>query len=702
MNINTILTIGSLTIFCIVLVLLYLKSKNQPDTKKIDEFDTIEKVVEAVKNEMVEIVKEDYTLGLSNEEFERLYKRKARINEALKNCVYGIDSAKILVIDLIRNFIAERVPKEQVTRLLGLDEASEPSPHIKFEILMYKYKKLYGKDALVKWIDKYDLARERVASNANRVQDRAYYITVEDLNYTYEKENINLTIDEQMDVLAVLVYQQYKGFGIIDTLREMNINGFNMGTSGSILSDNKKRVREERATNAVWLYDRGKYIHLRFLNYGSEEELRRIIQLLVRWGNPGPLTAKRGYLVNTMYDKSRILALRPPASEYWAVFVRKFTLKDVSPESLIIKEYTKKGELAVKLIEFLMRGQITCAVTGRQGSGKTTLMSSIIRYIDPRYTIRVLEMAPELYLRELYPTRNILSVQETATVTASELQDALKKSDAAVSIVGEVATDDIAARMIQMGQVASIFTIFSHHANTAKDLVLALRNSLVNAGNFNNMSTAEKQVTDVVKVDIHLDYTPDGKRYIERISEIVQLEEGVPYPEYDKDNPNSINPIMVEYFKRRTDRMGFYTHDILRYDLETHTYYTVDRFSEYLESRILKNLDKDLRPEFELFMLENWGLREKKDSIDVEGRIKELREQVEGVVRRNKDLDKKYNYNSDNKDSKANDKEYVNDIENNIKKLWSSGYIDKDSQDAKHNAVGEFEIGEFFDEDDYE
>ena len=216
------------------------------------------------------------------------------------------------------------------------------------------------------------------------------------------------------------------------------------------------------------------------------------------------------------------------------------------------------------------------------------------------------------------------------------------------------------------------------------------------------MSTAEKQVTDVVKVDIHLDYTPDGKRYIERISEIVQLEEGEPYPEYDKDNPNSINPIMLEYFKRRTDRMGFYTHDILRYDLETHTYYTVDRFSEYLESRILKNLDKDLRPEFELFMLENWGLREKKDSIDVEGRIKELREQVEGVVRRNKDLDKKYNYNSDNKDSKANDKEYVNDIENNIKKLWSSGYIDKDSQDAKHNAVGEFEIGEFFDEDDYE
>ena len=264
------------------------------------------------------------------------------------------------------------------------------------------------------------------------------------------------------NILAILVYQLYKGFGIVDTLREMDVNGFNMGTSGSILSNiNKSKAGIMKATNAVWLYYQGKYIHLRFMNFGTEEELKRIIQLLVRRGNPGPLTAKRGYMVNTMYDKSRILALRPPASEYWAIFVRKFSLSDVSPKALIVKPYTKRGDLPMTLIELLMRGQTTCAVTGRQGSGKTTLMSSIIRFIDPRYTIRVLEMAPELYLRELYPTRNILSVQETTTVTAAELQDALKKSDAAVSIVGEVATDVIAARMIQRSGCIYLYYLLS-------------------------------------------------------------------------------------------------------------------------------------------------------------------------------------------------------------------------------------------------
>lgn len=461
MNINNLLMVATVTIFLVAVVVMYMKSRGQTNKVEIETFNTLDKVLEAVKIEMVEIVKDDISLGLSNEEFDRLYKRKARVNEALKNCVHGVDAAKALVIDLIRNFIAGKVPDEQVTALLGLDPEGEPSNQVKFEILMYKYKKMYGKDALIKWIDKYNLARERHATGADRLQDMAYYITVEDLNNSYNEENYDLTIEEQIDVLAVIIYQQYKGFGILDTVREMNINGLNIGTSGSILNlGNSDRIPKEfKANNSVWLYDRGKYIHLRFLNFGTEEEARRVIQLICRWGNPGPLTAKRGYLVNSMYDKSRVLAVRPPVSEYWAVFIRKFTLSDPSPEALIIKDYNHKGEMAIQLIEFLMRGCITCAVTGRQGSGKTTLMSSIIRYIDPRYTIRVLEMAPELYLRELYPSRNILSLQETSTVSAAECQDALKKSDAAVSIVGEVATDSIAARMIQMGMVRHVLRL---------------------------------------------------------------------------------------------------------------------------------------------------------------------------------------------------------------------------------------------------
>lgn len=626
---NSILTVASLLAVVLILFMLYQKSKGQQEVIEEDDFGSIDKVVEAVKLEMVEIIKDDYSLGLTEAEFNSLYKRKARIQEALRNCVFGIDSAKIIVIELIRTFIAENIPIETVEELLGLADGQDPSDHVKFEIIMYRYKKKYGKGALSAWIDKNNFARERNNVATEEGGESAYYIDVEELYMSYDEEDIHLTNDEKIDVLAVLVYQLYKGFGIVDTLREMDVNGFNMGTSGSILSNiNKSKAGIMKATNAVWLYYQGKYIHLRFMNFGTEEELRRIIQLLIRWGNPGPLTAKRGYMVNTMFDKSRILALRPPASEYWAIFVRKFSLSDVSPKALIVKPYTKRGDLPMALIEFLMRGQVTCGVTGRQGSGKTTLMSSIIRFINPRYTIRVLEMAPELYLRELYPTRNILSVQETTTVTAAELQDALKKSDAAVSIVGEVATDIIAARMIQMGQVASIFTIFSHHANTPKDLVFALRNSLVNAGGFSNMSTAERQVIDVVKCDIHLDYTPDGKRYIERISEIVPLAEGIPYPEVDKNDLDYTKAVLDrEYYERSTDRVSFYSHDILKYDVSTHTYYVADRFSPALESKMRSVMSPETLKAYDKFIFKNWGRR------PPSGDFTEVDEVAEAVLR---------------------------------------------------------------------
>ena len=625
---NSILIVVSLIAVVLILFSMYQKSKGQQEIIEEDDFGSIDKVVEAVKLEMVEIIKDDYSLGLTEAEFNALYKRKARIQEALRNCVFGIDSAKIIVIELIRTFIAENIPIDTVEELLGLCEGQDPSDHIKFEILMYRYKKKYGKGALSAWIDKNDFARERVGVDADGGGESSYFIDIEELYMSYDEEDIHLNNDEKIDVLAVLVYQLYKGFGIVDTLREMDVNGFNMGTSGSILSNiNKSKAGIMKATNAVWLYYQGKYIHLRFMNFGTEEELKRIIQLLVRWGNPGPLTAKRGYMVNTMYDKSRILALRPPASEYWAIFVRKFSLSDVSPKALIVKPYTKRGDLPMALIEFLMRGQVTCGVTGRQGSGKTTLMSSIIRFINPRYTIRVLEMAPELYLRELYPTRNILSVQETTTVTAAELQDALKKSDAAVSIVGEVATDIIAARMIQMGQVASIFTIFSHHANTPKDLVFALRNSLVNAGGFSNMSTAERQVIDVVKCDIHLDYTPDGKRYIERVSEIVPLAEGVPYPDVDKNNLDYSKAVLDrEYYERSTDRVSFYSHDILKYDVSTHTYYVADRFSPALESKMRSVMTPEILKAYDKFIFANWGRRPPSEEYD--GVVDEVAEAV--------------------------------------------------------------------------
>jgi pilus assembly protein CpaF len=208
-------------------------------------------------------------------------------------------------------------------------------------------------------------------------------------------------------------------------------------------------------------------------------------------------------------------------------------------------------------------------------------------------------MAFEMYLRDLYPERNILAVQETPSVSASVLQDTLKKTDGAVSIVGEVATDHVAERMIQTAQVASLFTIFSHHAITAKDLVMAIRNSLVNAGGFSSTETAEKQVLDVLKIDVHMDSTPDGRRFIERITEIIPLPTSVPYPCYNADeHDKSMGELSREYYTRQTDRVAFVTRDILRYDRNTDTYEFCGWFSDDLHEYMLSRMDDETASEF--------------------------------------------------------------------------------------------------------
>lgn len=72
------------------------------------------------------------------------------------------------------------------------------------------------------------------------------------------------------------------------------------------------------------------------------------------------------------------------------------------------------AEIPVELLKWLMKGCQVTAVTGMQGCGKTTLLTAMVGEIPEEYTIRVLELAFELHLRERYQNRNIVTFRETA------------------------------------------------------------------------------------------------------------------------------------------------------------------------------------------------------------------------------------------------------------------------------------------------
>src|SRR5690606_21699397 len=95
------------------------------------------------------------------------------------------------------------------------------------------------------------------------------------------------------------------------------------GEDGDIYTEQMSKVSIPKDYDSVWVFYKGKSIHLSFLSFGSELELKRVCQNIYKFNNPGQLTEVNGYKVNQMKDGSRVVVVRPNMAESWAFFVRK-------------------------------------------------------------------------------------------------------------------------------------------------------------------------------------------------------------------------------------------------------------------------------------------------------------------------------------------------------------------------------------------
>lgn len=365
-----------------------------------------------------------------------------------------------------------------------------------------------------------------------------------------------------------------------------------------------------RACDSIWIFFQGKSIRLAFLSFGTESELKRVCQNIYKYNNPGQLSDTNGYKINEMKDGSRVVVVRPSFSETWAFFVRKFDVKRATLEQLIVFPGKDK---AIDLLKFLVKGARIISLTGEQGCGKTTMLMGMIENIYETMNIRVQETAFELHLRKIYPTRNILTFRETETISGQEGLDVQKKTDGSVNIIGEVATDPVASWMIQAAQVASKFTLFTHHAKTFPNLVTALRNSMLRTGVFTNERTAEEQVVQVLNFDIHLVKDFRGRRYIERVTECIPVEDKNEYTfdhkkektlegKFDKFFDNA-----THYFTKVTDRKLYDYVNIMEYiDGE---YVLTNKISDQNLREMRSNMDETDMEAFDKFVEENWGTK---------------------------------------------------------------------------------------------
>jgi pilus assembly protein CpaF len=540
-------------------------------------------------------------------EFKKQTNKRAELKKALKVCMHGSLEDKQFIKAFIYDILLAYIPDEKINSVIPFNNPYLLSTKEKFAILLHMLKKEHGYKALSYLIDTFELDKLKKSEDG----EESYYVSKEEINDIYDRTGVIPSREDKLEIITQAVYERYKGLGVIDEIRDMNIDGVSAGVSG-VTSDFTefprfqdkliKSTRYQKNYESVWIFYKGKSIKFEFLGFETESELKRVCQIIYRYNRGGQLSESTGYRVNEMKDGSRILVVRPPFSESWAFFVRKFYIKNVNLNMLIRDE---NAHLPINLIKYIVKGGMITSITGQQGSGKTTMLMAMIEHIYATLTLRIQEMAFELNLRKLYPGRNILSFRETETISGQMGLDIQKKTDGSVNILGEVATDPVAAWMIQMSQVASLFTLFTHHAKTTRDLVYSLRNSLLKCEMFSNEKIAEQQVVSVLDFDIHLARDYEGKRYIERITEIVEIPD-LPLPQNYidkkdlKEKSASFMDTTAEYYKKMTDRRIFECRNIIEF--KDGKYIAVNPVTPQRANKMKSAMTKKDAQEFELFV----------------------------------------------------------------------------------------------------
>lgn len=444
---------------------------------------------------------------------DKFRRQKGRLRQALHRCSLGSEKDRMFVREFIKEIISEvlGLSEQELFMLLPVRQEDGLTAQDCFEVLLYSYLRRCGEEGFLRMCEEHNLPIYHVGigsgcRNDTTYQDDGYEISEREIRNIMQKEALHFTYPDLLEILAQRVYQELYGFSFCDRLisQELAIDGVSAGK------------------NAVYIMLRGKKVRLSFLCFESENALARVVRKLARNHPQAQLSRRNCAMVLGLLNNVRVTVARPPAAEGWNFYVRKFnTIKADEPAKLLTD---KNASYAVSLLRILVKGCVNLVITGEQASGKTTLLKAMVSFIDGRFSIRLAEGALEMHLGELYPKRNILTMQEYGELQQKEILSLFKKTDTDVTICGEINEPQTAEAFVQIAQSGGRFTMCTSHHNTTERLISYMRNALLKGAGFASERMATEQVVEALNFDIHMETDKSGHRYIERITEIEREE----------------------------------------------------------------------------------------------------------------------------------------------------------------------------------
>lgn len=594
-----------------VLIIYYIFKDDLENTEvEKDEFD-IETLAQKLKDTLNSITNMNIAeLALNEEETKKREEQKTKLSKALRNCGFGDQGEKAYVKDFMKDLLQRyyKINEYTIDNVIHFSEDDKLNIQDKFDILFFYYKAKHEGFAFEK------LCEENQIQIEKQYEDGIYYeIDKKDIERVYESIHPKLSYVDKLEIITQRIYQISRGLGVVDELRDQScLDGISGGVSGItdsdynymeevIFDDNNEKTMFRH--DSVWVFWRGRSVHLSFLSFGSKRELQRICKNIYRYDAPYYLSGIKGKIVADDKKGNRITVARPPFADSWKFFVRKFeSVRFMNIEELIKGEGSK---IVIETVKYIMKDSAV-VISGNMGTGKTTFLKAMIRELDPTLSIRVEEDVFETNLNRIYPKRNICSFRKTDHISLVDGMVFIKKTDGDVLILGEVAEQASAALLIQQTEISPQALCTTHQATTDK-VIEAFSNAGLAMRFYNSEKVAERQVANAIQWDIHMKKTRGGVRFIERITEII------PKEEIDIPDNLPIKETFRQFCMKMTRTKTYETRDIIVF--ENNQYVVKNPFSERslikLRELLYQKSDEDLHT-FEEFYKNNYEALETK------------------------------------------------------------------------------------------
>jgi len=260
------------------------------------------------------------------------------------------------------------------------------------------------------------------------------------------------------------------------------------------------------------------------IRFKDHAHVRMIIERIVsnigrRIDDSSPIVDAR------LSDGSRVCAVIPPLSLIGPVMsIRRYGKKVLSTEDLLKNETFTTG-----MLDFLsgcVEARLNIVISGGSGSGKTTMLNTMSRFIPEEERIVTIEDTAELQLQQNHVVRletRPMNIEGAGAITQRDLVINTLRMRPDRIIVGESRGAE-ALDMLQAMNTGHDGSMTTVHANSPRDAFSRLETMVMMASQHVPDKVIRQQLASAINIVVHCSRLSDGTRKVTGIGEVVGID----------------------------------------------------------------------------------------------------------------------------------------------------------------------------------